>query len=67
MTRSRFLSGDLYDGGKLFACVDPDCHHVTPKVQDLRFAATLTPYPDHASATLALETAGAANIEGMSR
>jgi hypothetical protein len=67
VTRATILAGDLDDGGKLFACVDPACHHVTPKLQAMRFAATLSPYPDRASAVLALEIAGATSIEELSR
>jgi hypothetical protein len=49
------------------AGVDPEARYVTPKLQELRFAANLTPYPDRASAVLALKLAGATNIEELSR
>ena len=63
---SRILSGDVGDG-TLYACVDPGARHVTPKVQELRFAATLTPFPDEAAAQAALKENGATSILGGSK
>jgi hypothetical protein len=67
MTRPLILKGDLDDGGVLLAAVDPSARYVTPKLQERQFAATLTPYPDRASAVLALEIAGASNIAEVSK
>jgi hypothetical protein len=66
MARANILTGQAAYGA-LFAAFDPAARFVTPQVQDLRFAASLSPFPDRASAMLALETAGARNIEELSR
>lgn len=47
------------DGAKLFACVDPAARYVTPAVASSRFSASLNPFPDEATAQVALRAAGA--------
>jgi hypothetical protein len=66
MKRPNLLAADCRDG-KLFAAVDASARYVTPKVQEMRFAASLSPFPDRAAAEAALTTAGASNIKEVSK
>lgn len=49
--------------GTLWAAVDPAVRFITPGVRDSRFAARLAPFPDEASARVALKREGAKLLE----
>lgn len=56
---SPIISGEHPSLGKLYAAVDPSARYISPKVQELRFAALLTPFKTEADAVSALIEAGA--------
>ena len=63
MNPPRFLIGKLPDGGLAWAAVDPNAHHLQPRVGERRFTAYLAPYPTEEAARQALVAAGAVDIE----
>lgn len=59
---SRVFQGEHRAHGSLFAAVDGAARYVTSKVQGLRFASLLTPFPDETAARSALVDAGASDV-----
>lgn len=63
----RIVSGDLPDGAKLYAAVDPSARYCQPLPCAMRFAALLAPFPSVEAASAALGAAGAVSINGGGR
>lgn len=61
---SEILTGELGDGGKLYASVDSTAHHVTGEARPSRLAALLAPFRTQVEAKAALEAAGATVTAG---
>ena len=66
MGRETLLVADL-DGGRLFAAVAPDAHHVTPELAETRTGAFLHPFASEDVARRALADAGGANVREAGR
>lgn len=56
---SRVLQAEHPTRGILFAAVDPSVRFIEGAVRESRFAARLAPFPDEASARVALKSSGA--------
>ena len=54
-----FISAEHPKRGTLFAAFDPSARFVEGRVCERKFAAFLAPFPDEASARMALKSAGA--------
>jgi uncharacterized protein (DUF1810 family) len=56
---STVLVADRSGGGRLFAVVDQQAHHVAGSVAERKFCAFLTPFRNFEEANAALSAAGA--------
>ena len=59
----KLLTATHPERGTLFAAIDPAVRFVAGEVRDRRFSAFLAPFPDEASARMALKSAGAKLVE----
>jgi hypothetical protein len=57
--RGAYITAKHPECGTLWAAVDPNCHHLEGKVEELRFSAFLCPFRSDDDARAALTAAGA--------
>jgi hypothetical protein len=57
--RGAYINAKHPERGTLWAAVDPNCHHLDGKVEELRFSAFLCPFRSDDEVRTALVAAGA--------